>query len=415
MNINNRDRKVDEIENKNHVFDLKNAIIHTRWFLTFLGIWPYVISKPSRTEKYISKFLLPFCSISMIVLVIPILTYVILQDVDRLDLLILLGPISFQTTNIVKHFVLVFRSGSIKLCIEHMENDWRNIVSQNDRDIMIRNLRVGHGLTMMCTICMYSGAISYHTIMPLWSGNTINEMNETVRPLAYPGTDLFVDLRSGFNYEIVFCSNCLSAFFHFTVVTAICNIAAIFVSHACGQIQIVISRLENLVDDDNGIDDDKNDVEERIAFIIRCHVRVLRFSAIIDEVLQEICLMEVGASTLIICMLEYYCMTEWSNSESVAIVTYVVLLISECFNIYIFCHIGELLKEQFAEVGKASYLIDWYKLPGRTGLAIILIIAMANYPRKLTAGGMMELSIESFSNIMKTSVGYLNMVRTIAT
>lgn len=42
---------------------------------------------------------------------------------------------------------------------------------------------------------------------------------------------------------------------------------------------------------------------------------------------------------------------------------------------------------------------DWYRLPGKTGLSLVMIIAMANYPRKLTAGQMMELSVSSFGTV----------------
>lgn len=35
---------------------------------------------------------------------------------------------------------------------------------------------------------------------------------------------------------------------------------------------------------------------------------ISRFTANVEEVLREICLMELVAATLIICLLEYYCM-----------------------------------------------------------------------------------------------------------
>lgn len=37
---------------------------------------------------------------------------------------------------------------------------------------------------------------------------------------------------------------------------------------------------------------------------------------------------------------------EWSNSDSVAIITYGILLTSFSLNVYIYCHVGELLKDQ---------------------------------------------------------------------
>nr|UEN71192.1 olfactory receptor 9 [Gregopimpla kuwanae] len=411
-NVRNREAIFDKISNKDHEADINYALQHTRWFLTSLGVWPYVASNPTKMEKHVSKFMLPYCSISMFVLIIPIFFHLALRDVESTELILLLGPISFGVTDILKHFILIVHSDAIKLCIKHMETDWRRIDNESDREIALEYLKVGRGLTITCTICMYSCGLFYNILMPLCSGNIINELNETVRPLVFPGNDIFINLQKGYNYEILFFSNCVSAFFQFTVVTTIFNIASIFVTHACGQIQIVISRLENLVSSDDG-ECDNFTIEERIAFITASHVRVLSFSSAIDEVLREMCLMEVVSSTVIICLVEYYCITEYRQSDSVAIITYVLLLISLSFNIFIFCHVGELLKEKCQQVGKAAYMIDWYKLPGRTGLSLIMIISMGNYPRKLTAGRMIELSITTFGSIMRTSFAYLGMLQTV--
>lgn len=112
---------------------------------------------------------------------------------------------------------------------------------------------------------------------------------------------------------------------------------------------------------------------------------------------------------------------ERKNTSIMASISYSTLLISLSFNIFIFCRIGELLKEkvmffipnnQFAEwffiprfigqceaVGKAAYMTEWYRLPGKTGLTLVMLITMAHYPRRLTAGRIIELSISTFGNV----------------
>ncbi|XP_043282244.1 odorant receptor 4-like [Venturia canescens] len=295
--------------------------------------------------------------------------------------------------------------------MEHLERDWMSIKSEKDREIMVRNVNVGRQLTMICALFMYTGGLSYHTVMPWWQGNEINEFNETIRPLVYPGYDMFVDSQKSPVYEIIFYTHCFASFVMYTITTTACNLAATFVAHACAQIQIIMSRLETLYEN---IDEADKLPEHRLGLVIESHVRVLRFTSMIEMLLREICLVEVVASSIIICLLEYYCLTEWNNSDSVAIITYFVLLLSFNFNIFIFCHIGELLKEQCGRIGNAAFTIEWYRLPGKTGVALVLIIAMANFPRNLTAGGMMELSISSFGAIIKSSAVYFNMLRTMA-
>jgi len=48
-------------------------------------------------------------------------------------------------------------------------------------------------------------------------------------------------------------------------------------------------------------------------------------------------------------------------------------------------------------------MIDWYRLPERKGLALILINAMANSSVKLTVANLIELSLSTFGDVSKIS------------
>ncbi|KAL0117041.1 hypothetical protein PUN28_010124 [Cardiocondyla obscurior] len=106
---------------------------------------------------------------------------------------------------------------------------------------------------------------------------------------------------------------------------------------------------------------------------------------------------------------------EWHIAEFANQVTYILLLTSFTFNIFIFCYIGELVADQCKRLSEISYMIDWHRLPGRKALAVILMIAMSNSSVKLTAGNIIDLSFSSFGDVIKTSVAYLNMLRTLTT
>lgn len=47
-------------------------------------------------------------------------------------------------------------------------------------------------------------------------------------------------------------------------------------------------------------------------------------------------------------------------------------------------------------------MIDWYRLPGRKGLPLILINAMARSSVKLTVANFIELSLSTFGSVSKT-------------
>ncbi|XP_017885095.1 odorant receptor 22c-like [Ceratina calcarata] len=113
--------------------------------------------------------------------------------------------------------------------------------------------------------------------------------------------------------------------------------------------------------------------------------------------------------TLDICLVGYYVIMEINDLKTA--ITYVSLLISLTFNIFIFCYIGEIVTENCRKIGEMSYMIEWYRLPGKKKLCCVMIIAMSNSTASLTAGKMVELTINTFANVIKTAVGFLNVLR----
>ncbi|XP_029160996.1 odorant receptor 4-like [Nylanderia fulva] len=396
--------------NVNYEHDINYTMQLCRWVLKPIGIWHLINGNASRNAKLISLALIVTCLSALCFVLIPSGLHTLFYEKDINIKVKLFGPVGFCLTSTIKYCYLGARGPAFGRCIRIVENDWRTVQNPAQREMMLKKALVGRRLTILCALFLYTGGLSYHTIMPL-SSRQVSE-NFTFRPLTYPGYNLFFDPQVSPVYEIVFCIHCLFALITYNITTAACSLAAIFVTHACGQIQILIMLLGNLVDGKMSKD---NTVEKRLSVIAKHHVQILKFSANVEEVLREICLMELVTSTLTICLLEYYCLTEWENSDAAAILTYFILLVSFTFNTLIFCYIGELLVEQYSKIGSAAYNINWYDLRGNKGLSLVLIITMSHYPPKLTAGKIFDLSVYTFGAVLKTSLVYLNMLRTVTT
>ncbi|XP_025075375.1 odorant receptor 4-like [Pogonomyrmex barbatus] len=101
-----------------------------------------------------------------------------------------------------------------------------------------------------------------------------------------------------------------------------------------------------------------------------------------------------------------------NNNESfVQIGMFTFALLSTIFNIFMFCYIGDLLKERCQRVGIACYAIEWYRMPSRKALELLMPMAMSQYPMTLTAGKMITMTLSTFSDILKTSMAYFNLLR----
>ncbi|XP_058805751.1 uncharacterized protein LOC131672506 [Phymastichus coffea] len=106
---------------------------------------------------------------------------------------------------------------------------------------------------------------------------------------------------------------------------------------------------------------------------------------------------------------------DYENRETVASITYSLLLVSCVLNIFMLCYVGEILTEQCESIGYAAYVTDWYRLPRRQAKNLVLLIATTQCPVYLTAGKMFNLSILSFSNLIKAAASYLEILRTVIT
>ncbi|KAK2583203.1 hypothetical protein KPH14_009223 [Odynerus spinipes] len=330
------------VQNAYYKDDIRYTMQFCRWILTPIGIWPLLREDVSKTDRNLSIMFLAICCGLFCFILIPSAIQIFVVEKDINIKVKLIGPTCFCLSAAIKYFYFAWHRHGFQICIEYIERDWRTVRNKDDRAVMLKYAVLGRKLTKLCAIFLYTAGISFHTVIPLSSGKHA-VANVTLRHFIYSGYDILFDSQASPAYEIVLSVHCVTAVIMYNITTAACSLAAIFVTHACSRIEIIMERINGLVEDTCG---DHEYLKVRLAGIVKEHVNILRFSTCTEKVLREICLLEVVVSTLTICLLEYHCMMEWENSNNVAISIYFMLLISLSFNIFIFCYIGELLVEQ---------------------------------------------------------------------
>nr|XP_031834871.1 uncharacterized protein LOC116427993 [Nomia melanderi] len=389
---------------KDYLINLNLSLQWNRWILEPFGVWPRSsnISSLRRCFNWLRRVV----SILLITfIVVPFAVYSMVEVEDAYNRLKLFGPMSFFLMVYMKFYSLVNSASQFCLCMDQIEWDWKNMKYPKDRDIMVANANLGRRLVKTCVLFTYCGFVFYYVASPIAVGRVTME-NITFVPTPFPVARLIADIRYSPANEIFICGQFFSGFVLHGVAIGACSFAAVFAVHACGQVGILIDWLEHLT---TGRTDMSASVDERIANVVSQHVRVLKFLSITEEALQQISFVEFIGCTLNLCLLGYYVIREWDTSVA-ASVTYFIIFISFGFNIFIFCYIGELVSEQCTKVGEVAYMIDWYRLRGKRKHCVILIMAMSNASTKLTAGNMVELSLSTFGDVVKTAVGYMNML-----
>ncbi|XP_011058407.1 PREDICTED: uncharacterized protein LOC105148400 [Acromyrmex echinatior] len=249
------------------------SIQQIRWLLKSIGIWPNSLKSSSSIQKYV-RVLMNVIYLGMVAfLFIPCVFYVVLEVEDIYNILKFTGPLSFGLMVTMKYCSLALHGRDIRVCIEHIKTDWRNTWYHDDRMIMIRNAEFGRRLIIINAFIAYGGITFYHIAMPLSMGKiTERNSNLTYQPLVYPVAKMIVDTRHSPINEIFFWTQFASGVISQTVATATCSLTAVLAVHAYGRLEILMQWILHLVD---GREDFSNNVDERLAIIVRQHVRIL--------------------------------------------------------------------------------------------------------------------------------------------
>ncbi|XP_053593775.1 odorant receptor 4-like [Microplitis demolitor] len=350
----------------------------------------------------------------MTFVIVPALYHLFYYEKDYRVKIALFGPIGVCIACALKYLAVIYRRKEIIKCFNELEKDWTKINNDTERDLLFKNIQKGNKVTVYFAMFMFGGGISHQAAAPFLPGTPLSLVrNSTDKPLVFP-TSMFnniFDTQIMSIYVLIYISHILMGAVVCIMTVGTCNLGAIFVTHLCGQIQIMIFRIKALL---NTNSDMKNDYSQKqIIQIVILHNRVITLSQNIQSILNEVCFVEILASTIIICVDEYYCMMVWRHNEMVGFAIYFTLLIAFISSVLIFCYIGELLKEQGEKIGQSVYMANWYLLPSKTAREFILIIGMTQHPGKITAGGLIELSCYGFTSVLKTSVAYFNIMRMV--
>ncbi|XP_071557932.1 odorant receptor 10-like [Temnothorax nylanderi] len=377
-----------------------------RWFLKPIGIW----SQINGSSKILVLLHIFICVIVVACIMIPCALFVLFEDANIKLKLSAVAPLIHRVMGSVNYYVLLRRSGDIRKLIRHMEADWEIINRIEDRKVMLQYAKFGRFVAGICGAIMYGSTLLF-SIARVMKTVPVTVGNETFRmhPMTCPVYSKIVDTRFSPANEIALVVQFMSTFVVSSSTIGGCSLAAVFAMHACGQLNVLYTLLHELVENQKG-----NHVAERkMTVIVEHHLRVLSFIARVESIMNKISLAELMGCTICMCLMGYYLLLALEDFDATKITSYINVYLSMAFNIFIYCYIGEIITEQCKHVGEIAYMTDWYNLHHKTARGLILIIARSNNVMKITAGKLFHLSVATFGDVIRTSMIYLNLLRTL--
>jgi len=225
--------------------DFNYAAQVTRVILRAIGAWP-IPSYASNVERIATRLQNVICYFLFAFIIVPGLLRVFLKEHEFKRRVRLLAPLLNCWMGCMKYFLLVNHAREIQSCLKQAQQDWSDTVDESDRKAMLSTAKIGRKFAIFSAVFMYVGGLSYRTLVPLSKGRMLTPMNITVRALACPSYFIKFDGEVSPAYEIVFTLQFFAGLITYSVRVGAAGLAAFFIMHVCGQLSIIMSKLQRL-------------------------------------------------------------------------------------------------------------------------------------------------------------------------
>ncbi|XP_015183161.1 PREDICTED: odorant receptor 13a-like [Polistes dominula] len=325
---------------------------------------------------------------------------------DRHDFELVIDVLSLDGINGTIAFIkMIFfwSSGEpINNLLSSMEIDWKEVSTKNEKEKMIKLARFSRILASRTTELCYA-------LIAVYIFKRCLSMRTEGRLPFFPSYYPFNAVSSPI-YELAFIGQTIGAIYYTTVYTAVDTFLAMLILHVCGQ----LSRLQDNLIHLNSTT--RQEFQNKLRYIIRRHDYLKRFVDTIEDQFNLMLLFQMLGCTLQLCIECFQGLKlmagEGEKMPLVEMFFFAFYAFYVLLQLYLYCFVGEKLWTESTEVARAAYECNWYNLLPHEARSLILIIRRARSPFRLTAGKFFTLNHELYSSVLKTSMGYLSVLRT---
>ncbi|EFN71826.1 Putative odorant receptor 24a [Camponotus floridanus] len=293
--------------------------------------------------------------------------------------------------------------------LDAMEDDWNNQVTDSHVYVMTSKANLAHRcskammiLNSLATIFYFVGSYLSHRII-----SAGEEPREFPIQMQFP----FDQASDSPIFELIY----LATFFHVwetATVIAMLNslILALFsyfeVLHVSGQIDIMCQELRE-------ISSTKKSHPSATRSLIERHQKIISLSNNIDNFFSFVALIQFVWNTIVICSIGFMIVISLGTDiegKSGILIQSIIPYVAVTLEAFVFCFAGEYLSSKSRSIGDAVYEIHWYELSTNECQILLLIIVRAQKQLTITAGKVMDLTLEGFTTVMKASASYISVL-----
>ncbi|XP_077261498.1 odorant receptor 4-like [Temnothorax americanus] len=330
------------------------------------------------------------------------------------ELMIIFSITMAYTILLFKLVVFWYKQRTFNKILIMMTIDWEKCSKTNfSMFTTTSNVKLSQRFANMTVILYSTSIILYSTFIILFSYNVFVKAADDGITFNVSTHLLILDMDLPFNVNrrFVYETVITVQFFHLLLSANAVGLLNAFlitlILHISGQIDILRKSLIEIFPKEKKL----SPSHFMINRIIKKHQKIITFSQHIEDLYSYISMVLFVSDTLLICCLGFTMVTSIGRPDAfnsiIKTVLFYFLMNSEAF---IFCFAGEYLSTKSKSIGDAAYNSTWYELDSRDSRIILLLIMRSQNQLTITIGKIMNLSLEQFSNIIKTSASYLSIL-----
>ncbi|XP_043664691.1 odorant receptor 13a-like [Vespula pensylvanica] len=360
----------------------------------------------------------------------------------------------------IKLFVIRYHLKTLNPLLGAFVDDWNRTKNERERSIMLSNARKARTISMLCTVMIQIMTTTYILLRIAMIAQMQKDQMKSDRTLICPAYFPY-DLRKTPVFYLTCTGQILAAYSATVSYTGVDSFISMLVLHVCAQISNLRSALKTLADERSTEERKTDNFVEKLAFIVKRHEhlnrlvdrinlliyfikRVLndimnltsvvsrRFARSIEDSFNVLMLVQILTCTMQVCFQSYQVLAVSRLKEILLFLGIIILGENEdefptvqlCFlvlfvvvtlvHLYIYCYVGEMLIVQSSGMSESAYESKWCNLSPKDARNLLFVMRRSTIPLRLTAGKFSTFSMKTFSDIVRTSMGYLSVLLTVS-
>ncbi|XP_032669886.1 odorant receptor 22c-like [Odontomachus brunneus] len=358
--------------------------------LRFIGIWPGSAYGNFQWFVYMTS----------VVIVMYFQYAFIVKNFDRNHLSVLIDALSMTMAYSLAFLKLVSLWLNRRLFYEilaTMDEDWKEYITADSR---MYPMIIYANLSRRCSNILMSinaSAAVFYVLGGVVRGSAKDEDDPRETKFDLP-------VKMEFPFEVnespIFEITAVAQFLHelslSSLVAMINSLVVTLILHVSGQIDIMRQGLMKISSESY----QNTSFPPEIKVLILKHQRIITLSDNIDGLFSWIALMQFLSNTLVICCLGFMIIITIGNKQGAVVLTKSILFyVAITLEAFVFCFAGEYLSAKSKSIGDAVYESVWYDMTPNQCRTLLLVIVRSQKRLTITAGKVMDLSLEGFTSV----------------